>query len=298
MEVTKTTKKRNQTQMKKNNKTVIFCFGGFRIFTQAHYDLLLTVFAKQQSLKCDCNVWVSSSKGKYLALSPKQKLFHINSLLLKHEQKCVALTDKNTKYPNQVVQRYVEMGYEKIIFVGGSDRDAMAKDMENQIINSGKQIDFEFACIERTSDVSATAMKEAVYANDMDLFLSICPSDMMYWQKIAMFGEVAIGLGHWTKKPQLFRKKVRVFRENKILAHHKPDVKSILRIGSMVDAVRACEEKVFFDLCSSEMPDWKKLKLYGDTAINLGLWKRRSPHFNKRINNLKQKEKENEKNSL
>jgi hypothetical protein len=210
MEIAKTTKKRirmNKNQ-NKNCGTIVFCFGGFRIFTQAHYDLLMTLFAKQQSLQCDCNVWVSSSKGKYFALAPKQKLLYINSLLLKHQKKYALLTDNDTKYPYQVIQRYIDLGYEKIIFVAGGDREDMAKDMENQIINSGKQIEFEFTCIERTSDVSATAMKHAVCANDVDLFLSMCPVDMPYWQKIAMFGDVAVGIGLWTKLPQQFKKRV------------------------------------------------------------------------------------------
>lgn len=198
--------------MKKNKeKTIVFCFGGFRIITQAHNDLFLETLDTAVQFEADCHIWLSSAeKSKYFALSGDQKKKYVTMLLSDRDRKVLKVTDDSTRTPAKVIDYYLKEKFTKIIFVAGSDRYDLAEQLKMQI---GDLAAFLFVEFERSNDISASRMKDAIMSNDEAEFCDLCPEAMPYWAKILMFMEAAIGLKQRPRKTPQFNKRIEQLKQ-------------------------------------------------------------------------------------
>lgn len=174
--------------------TAVFTFGRMNPPTIGHQKLVEKVLSEAQKNKGDGFIFVSQTQdAKKNPLSADQKIQFLK-LGIKQASKNI-VKDKKVRTPFEALESLIQKGYQKIIFVVGSDRVAEFKrNMSNFLDKEYPEIDFSVISAgardpdaDGVSGISASKMREAAEKNDFKTFSSGCLSGLNDRQKKELF---------------------------------------------------------------------------------------------------------------
>ena len=180
-----------------NEKSAVFVFGRFNVFTKGHQALWEYVAKEARKQKADGLIFTSfSQNSKKNPLNPQDKIMYIKKVLPKGTS---ISNDTSLKNAFQITEKLIKDGYTRLTFVVGADRindfNALHKYVKEWSDGQAKIKIVSFSGKERIGDYSGTRMRELVKENNFKEFAKDLPDGFTKKEQMEIFEKTKIGLG-------------------------------------------------------------------------------------------------------
>ena len=179
-----------------NEKSVVFAFGRFNIFTKGHQALWDFVEKQSKKIRGDGMIFTSfSQNSKKNPLHPSDKILYMKKVI----KKAKVSDDTYLKNAFQISEKLVKDGYTKIQFIVGADRkndfDAMKKYV-TQWSDGGAVLEIiSFSGTSRIGNYSGTRMRQLIKDNNFEEFADDLPKGFTKKEAQEIFDKGKLGLG-------------------------------------------------------------------------------------------------------
>lgn len=179
-----------------NEKSVVFAFGRFNVFTKGHQALWDFIEKQSKKIRGDGIVYTSFSQNvKKNPLHPNDKIYYMKKVI----KKAKVSDDTSLKNAFQIAEDLVNKGYTKIQFIVGADRkndfDAMKKYVKDWSDGEATLEIISFSGTSRIGNYSGTRMRTLAKDDNFEEFADDLPKGFTKKEANEIFEKTKIGLG-------------------------------------------------------------------------------------------------------
>ncbi len=179
-----------------NEKSVVFTFGRFNVFTKGHQALWDFVYKQSKKIRGDGVIYTSfSQNSKKNPLAPNDKIYYMKKVIKKSR----VSDDTSLKNAFQIAEDLVKKGYTKIQFIVGADRkndfDAMKKYVTQWSDGAANLEIISFSGTSRIGNYSGTRMRTLAKEDNFKEFAADLPDGFSVKEAGDIFEKTKIGLG-------------------------------------------------------------------------------------------------------
>ena len=179
-----------------NEKSIVFAFGRFNVFTRGHQALWDFVYKQSKKIRGDGIIYTSFSQNpKKNPLHPNDKIYYMKKVIKKSK----VSDDTSLKNAFQISEDLVKKGYTKIQFIVGADRkndfDAMKKYVKEWSDGAATLEIISFSGTSRIGNYSGTRMRTLAKEDKFEEFYDDLPKGFSKKEGEDIFAKTKIGLG-------------------------------------------------------------------------------------------------------
>ncbi len=179
-----------------NEKSVVFAFGRFNVFTKGHQALWDFVEKQAKRIRGDALIFTSFSKNaKKNPLHPVDKILYMKKVI----KKAKVSDDSSLKNAFQIAEKLVNDGYTRIQFIVGADRkndfDSMKKYVNEWSDGNSVLEIISFSGTSRIGNYSGTRMRTLAKEDNFDEFADDLPKGFTKKEQQEIFKKTKEGLG-------------------------------------------------------------------------------------------------------